>query len=111
MLTRQTARRRWVPATATVPLGPANPDVDFLARGACTRPGVDPALFTSDEDDHQAVEAARAVCRGCPVRLPCRLYAYQANPYGVYAAETQAERTAKLELRRNLAAQEREEVA
>jgi hypothetical protein len=100
MLTRQTARRRWVPATAPVPLGPANPDVDFLARGACTRPGVDPALFTSDEDDQQAVEAARVVYRGCPVRLPCRLYAYQANPYGVYAAETQAERTAKLDQRR-----------
>jgi hypothetical protein len=29
----------------------------------------------------------------------------------VYAAETQAERTAKLDQRRNLAAQEREEVA
>jgi hypothetical protein len=36
-----------------------------------------------------------------PLRLP-------GQPYGVYAAETQAERTAKLDQRRNLAAQERE---
>jgi hypothetical protein len=111
MVTRQAARRWLVPATAPVPLGPANPDVDFLAQGACTHPGVDPALFTADEEDHQAVAAARAVCRDCPVRLPCRSYAYAANPYGVYAAETQAERTAKLGPPRNLAAQNGEGVA
>jgi hypothetical protein len=109
MLTRQTQRRRLIPAP--VPLGPANPDVDFFTHGACTHPDVDPALFTSDEEDHQAVAAARVVCRDCPVRLACRSYAYQANPYGVYAAETQAERTAKLDLGRNPAAHRGEGVA
>ena len=84
-------------AAAPLPLGPANGEVDFFAYGACTRPGIDPALFTSEEDDHQAVAAARAVCSGCPVRLPCRRYAYQANPYGVYGGETQAERVANLQ--------------
>ena len=84
-------------AAAPLLLGPANGEVDFFAYGACTRPGIDPALFTSEEDDHQAVAAARAVCRGCPVRLPCRRYAYQANPYGVYGGETQAERVANLQ--------------
>jgi WhiB family transcriptional regulator, redox-sensing transcriptional regulator len=82
---------------ASLPLGPANGEVDFFARGACTRPGIEPALFTSEEDDHQAVAAARTVCWGCPVRLPCRRYAYQANPYGVYGGETQAERAANLQ--------------
>jgi hypothetical protein len=52
-------------AGAPLLLGPANGEVDFFAYGACTRPGIDPALFTSEEDDHQAVAAARAVCRGC----------------------------------------------
>ena len=84
-------------AAAPLPLGPANGEVDFFARGACTRPGIDPALVTSEEDDHQAVAAARTVCWGCPVRLPCRRYAYQANPYGVYGGETQAERVANLQ--------------
>jgi transcription factor WhiB len=107
VLTRQTARCRWVPATAPVPLGPANGDADFFARGACAQPGVDPAIFTSDEDDHQAVAAARAVCSDCPVRLPCRSYADAANPYGVYAGQTQAERVAKLQLRARLAADQR----
>ena len=87
-----------------VPLGPANNNVDFFAHGACAQPGVDPAIFTSEEDDGQAVAAARAVCAGCPVRLPCRRYAYDANPYGVYAGETQTERTANLKLHAGLAA-------
>jgi hypothetical protein len=84
-------------------LGPANGEVHFFARGACAQPGVDPALFTSEEDDQQAVAAARAVCARCPVRLPCRRYADVANPYGVYAGETQTERAARLQVRPRLA--------
>lgn len=89
-----------------LPLGPANGEVDFFARGACAQPGVDPALFTSEEDDDQAVAAARAVCARCPVRLPCRRYADAANPYGVYAGETQTERAARLRPRTHRAAGE-----
>jgi hypothetical protein len=80
-------------------LGPANGEVDFFAGGACAQPGVDPALFTSEEDDDQAVAAARALCVRCPVHLPCRRYAEAANPYGVYAGETQTERAARLQVR------------
>ena len=80
-------------------LGPANGEVDFFARGACAQPGVDPAIFTSEEDDDQALAAARAVCSRCPVRLPCRAYAEAVNPYGVYAGETQTERAARLQAR------------
>ena len=92
--------------SSLLPLGPANGQVDFFARGACTQPGVDPALFTSEEDDDQAVAAARAVCARCPVRLPCRRYAESANPYGVYAGETQTERAARLRPRAHRAAGE-----
>jgi hypothetical protein len=106
MLTRQTAQRRAAPATAPVPLGPANRNVDFFAHGACAQPGVDPSIFTSEEDDQQAVAAARTVCSRCPVRLPCRLYAYDANPYGVYAGETHTERVTNRKLRARLAADE-----
>jgi hypothetical protein len=67
---------------------------------------VDPSIFTSEEDDQQAVTAARAVCSVCPVRLPCRDYAYAVNPYGVYAGETQTERAANLKLHVGLAADE-----
>jgi hypothetical protein len=81
-----------------VPLGPANNQVDFFTHAACSQPGVDPSIFTSEEDDHQAVMAARAVCSSCPVQLPCRRYAYHSNPYGVYGGETQTERTANLKL-------------
>jgi hypothetical protein len=80
-------------------LGPANGQVDFFAGGACAQPGVDPAIFTSEEDDDQAVAAARAVCARCPVLLPCRRYADVANPYGVYGGETQTERAARLQVR------------
>ena len=89
-----------------LPLGPANGEVDFFARGACAQPGVDPAVFTSEEDNDQALATARAVCSRCPVRLPCRGYADAANPYGVYAGETQSERVANLKVRARLAADE-----
>jgi WhiB family redox-sensing transcriptional regulator len=89
-----------------VSLGPTNNYVDFFTHGACAQAGVDPSIFTSEEDDQQAVTAARAVCWSCPVRLPCRRYAYDANPYGVYAGETQSERAATLKVRAQFAADE-----
>jgi Transcription factor WhiB len=95
----------------TLPLGPANGEVDFFAGGACAQPGIDPAIFTSEEDDDQAVAAARAVCSRCPVRLPCRCYADAANPYGVYAGETQTERAARLQVRSHLASGEQRQPA
>ena len=87
-------------------LGPTNNNVDFFTHGACAQAGVDPSIFTSEEDDQRAVAAARAVCWSCPVRLPCRGYAYAVNPYGVYAGETQSERVANLKVRDHFAAYE-----
>ena len=90
--------------SVAVPLGPANTNVDFFTHGACAQPGVDPSIFTSEEDDQQAVTAARVVCSSCPVRLPCRRYAYAVNPYGVYASETQTERATNRKLHPRLTA-------
>jgi Transcription factor WhiB len=101
-----TGRQRTCDPSGAVPLGPANNNVDFFTHAACAQPGVDPSIFTSEEDDQQAVTAARAVCWSCPVRLPCRRYAYDANPYGVYAGETQTERAANLKVQTHLAAHE-----
>ena len=101
-----TGHQRTCDPPGDIPLGPGNGNVDFFTRGACARAGVDPAIFTSEEDDQQAVTAARAVCSSCPVRLPCRRYAYAANPYGVYAGETQTERTANLKRDTHLGAGE-----
>ena len=92
--------------SGAAPLGPANGNVDFFTRGACAQPGVDPSIFTSEEDDQQAMTAARVVCWSCPVQLLCRRYAYDANPYGVYAGETQTERAANLKRSARLAADE-----
>ena len=94
-----TGHQRTCDQPGPVPLGPASGNVDFFTHAACAEVGVDPSIFTSEEDDQQAVMAARAVCSSCPVRLPCRRrYAYHANPYGIYAGETQTERTANLKL-------------
>ncbi len=101
-----TGHQRAYDPPGVVPLGPANGNVDFFAHGACAQAGVDPSIFTSEEDDQQAVTAARAVCSTCPVQLPCRRYAYHANPYGVYAGETQTERTANRKLHASLATDE-----
>ena len=101
-----TGHQRTCDQPGPVPLGPASGNVDFFTHAACAQPGIDPSIFTSEEDDQQAVTAARAVCSSCPVQLLCRRYAYAVNPYGVYACETQAERTANLKLHAGLAADE-----
>ena len=101
-----TGHQRTCDPPGDIRLGPGNGNVDFFTHGACAQAGVDPAIFTSEEDDQQAVTAARAVCSSGPVRLPCRGYAYAANPYGVYAGETQTERAANLKLHARLAAGE-----
>ena len=102
-----TGHQRAYDPPGPVPLGPANGNVNFFTHAACAQRGVDASIFTSEEDDQQAVTAARAVCSSCPVQLPCRRYAYDANPYGVYAGETQTERTANLKLHARPAADER----
>jgi hypothetical protein len=81
----------------TVAFGPARAEHDWMRRAACARPEVDPDLFIAEETDTQAIQRAKAVCRaGCPVFADCRAWAEQANEFGVYAAETYSQRTARL---------------
>ena len=78
-----------------LPAGPWRSGHQWLARAACHAPGVDPGWFTTDEDAAGAgvlIAKAKQVCRGCPVRLWCRIHADETGEYGVYAAETHSER-------------------
>lgn len=87
-------------AGKTLPFGPARCERDWMTRGACTTPDVDPAWWVAEETDTDAIERAKQVCRTrCPVRLECRLYAEETNEFGVYAAQTYSERTQRLQRR------------
>jgi WhiB family redox-sensing transcriptional regulator len=86
-------------AGKTLPFGPARSERDWMTRGACTAPDVDPAWWVAEETDVAAIQQAKRVCRTCPVRLDCRLYAEETNEFGVYAGQTYSERTARLHYR------------
>jgi WhiB family transcriptional regulator, redox-sensing transcriptional regulator len=82
-----------------LPGGPWRTGRQWMAQGACTAPDVDPDWFTVEETAPGAATAiarAKAVCRGCPVRLWCRIHADETGEYGVYAGETHTERTRRL---------------
>ena len=82
-----------------LPAGPWRTGQQWMRRGACTAPEVDPDWFTVEETAPGAVELiakAKAVCRGCPVRLLCRIHGDETREYGVYNAETYSERITRL---------------
>jgi WhiB family transcriptional regulator, redox-sensing transcriptional regulator len=82
-----------------LPAGPWRTGREWMRRGACTAPEVDPDWFTVEETAPNAAESiarAKAVCRACPVRLWCRIHADETGEYGVYAGETHTERTRRL---------------
>ena len=88
-----------------LPAGPWRTGQEWMRRGACTAPEVDPNWFTVEEDAPQAAEQiarAKAVCRRCPVRLWCRIHADETGEYGIYDAETYSERTRRLRRWRRL---------
>jgi hypothetical protein len=83
----------------TQPAGLWRPGREWMAAGACTDPEVDPNWFTVEEtapDADQQIAKAKAVCRGCPVRLFCRIHGDETREYGIYNAETYSERIRRL---------------
>lgn len=64
----------------------------WMSRAACI--GADPALFFPERGEAgQGVPEAKAICRGCPVRLECLDYAIANNePCGVFGGTTVDER-------------------
>jgi WhiB family transcriptional regulator, redox-sensing transcriptional regulator len=88
-----------------LPAGPWRAGREWMRRGACTAPEVNPDWFTVEEDAPSAAEQtakAKAVCQRCPVRLLCRIHADETGEYGVYDAETYSERTRRLRRWRRL---------
>ena len=67
--------------------------------------GADPALFyPATEDDDEAAEPAKAICRVCPVREACLEYAITAREkLGVWGGLTERERRRLIRHRRKSA--------
>jgi hypothetical protein len=89
---------RW-PGAHTDAAGASRSARGWMARAACTQPGVEAAWFVVEEDAPGApalIARAKAVCRLCPVRLLCRIHADATGEYGVYAGETYTERVRRL---------------
>ena len=81
--------------TSTLPAGPAGDrSTDWLDRAACRRS--DPELFFPVTDIRAAraqVEAAKKVCRRCPVKGTCLSWAMDSGPEaGIWGGTTEEER-------------------
>jgi hypothetical protein len=70
---------------------------NWLDASACSQPGVDPDLFHANESDTRALREARAICAGCPSRVPCLTNAYeQYDQWGIHAGLTHRQRNTYL---------------
>ncbi len=72
---------------------PDSEGTDWRHRAACR--DLDPELFfplgTSDANLLQ-IDAAKRICRTCPVREPCLQWALNTGDAGVWGGTTEAER-------------------
>lgn len=60
----------------------------------------DPDLFFPARYEGRALDIARAVCRGCPLRAECAEWGIKAEPdHGIWGATTPAERKAEAKRR------------
>lgn len=46
-------------------------DTEWLGKANCRREDVKPDWWFPEEDDHRTRDAAKALCRQCPVRSMC----------------------------------------
>lgn len=54
---------------------------------------VDPDLMTPDKDDYAANQAARNVCRGCPIQQECLAWSLETRTrHGVWGGLTERQR-------------------
>ena len=66
--------------------------------------GCDPEVFHPLADSDEAADAAKAICRVCPVREPCLEHAITAREkYGVWGGLTERERRRLVRQRRRTA--------
>lgn len=58
-------------------------DIDWRQKAACR--DHDPDIWFPNPGDLRTRETAIRICRGCPVRLNCAIYADQTRtPYGIW---------------------------
>jgi WhiB family redox-sensing transcriptional regulator len=79
---------------AVLPVKSGARSLSWMSRGACRQ--ADPELFFPIAAGTRAaarqVEAAKAVCGPCAVRVNCLSYALEAMPEGIWGGTTQEER-------------------
>lgn len=90
----QTRRRSGLTITEALNLdcGTAIGDRNWISRGACRGSDVPTWLFYVDDDDHESIEAARAICATCQVAAECLAYATSNRLDGIWGGTTPAER-------------------
>lgn len=65
-----------------------------MQHGSCRDSWLDPSAWFPDKGEHGTrQDAAKAICRACPVRQPCLAYALARHePHGIWGGTTAAER-------------------
>ncbi len=76
-----------------------NHDEVWAIHAACR--GMDPDAFFVDRGDVEGVDAAKSVCRGCPVRVDCLLAATdRCEEYGIWGGAGEPVRRALRTIKR-----------
>lgn len=85
---------RWIEPPEKVQWWPQPPP--WKAEAACT--GADPDVFFPERG--ASVREARAICRGCPVRIECLDFALENRElFGIWGGKTEKERRSLRALR------------